>query len=178
MKLFVWLEGARLRKLTIGHETDFNVPFRSWGSGLLQIGSGNQFGCLGSPLIGSGEILIQPRTVEAEIIIGDHNAFNNGVSVVANQRIRIGNQCQIGDLVAIYDSDFHEISPASRNHSAGLTAPVCIGNNVWLGSRVMVLKGVSIGDNSVVGAMSLVTRSLPANVIAAGVPAKIIRKIE
>lgn len=100
-----------------------------------------------------------------------------GVSLAANQSIKLGNQCQIGDLVAINDCDFHEISPASRNRSAGPTAPACIGNNVWLGSREVVLKGVSIGDNSVAGARSLVTRSLPANVIAAGIPAKIIRKI-
>lgn len=55
--------------------------------------------------------------------------------------------------------------------------PVTIGNNVWLGSRVMILKGVSIGDNSVIGASSVVTKPIPANCIAAGNPAKIIRYI-
>ncbi len=56
--------------------------------------------------------------------------------------------------------------------------PVRIGNNVWIGSRVMVLKGASIGDNSVIAAMSVVTSAIPANCVAAGVPAKVIRKIE
>ena len=97
---------------------------------------------------------------------------------MANDCIAIGNKCQIGDLVAIYDSDFHEISPATRNRSTGPSAPVRIGNNVWLGSRVMVLKGVAIGDNSVIAAMSVVTKSVPPNSLAAGIPAKVIRSIE
>lgn len=78
LKLFVWLEGSRLRRLMIGPRTVFNVLMRSWGTGFLQIGSGNEFGCLGSSLHGAGEILIQPRIMESEIIIGDFNAFNNG----------------------------------------------------------------------------------------------------
>jgi maltose O-acetyltransferase len=96
---------------------------------------------------------------------------------VATKSIVIGNGCQIGDLVAIYDTDFHEINPATRNNSTGECAPVHIGNNVWLGSRVIVLKGVTIGDNSVVAAMSVVTKSLPTNCIAAGVPAKVVKAI-
>jgi maltose O-acetyltransferase len=128
--------------------------------------------------MGNGEILLQPRSREAEIRIGDDNWFNNNVTIVANERIMVGDNCQIGDQVAIYDCDFHEISPATRNRSPGPTQPVVIGNNVWLGSRVMVLKGVTIGDNSVIGAMSLVTKSIPENCIAAGNPAKVIRSIE
>lgn len=122
--------------------------------------------------------MVQARSPESEIIIGERNAFSNNVAIVANERITVGNDCQIGDLVAIYDCDFHEINPATRNRSAGPTGPVSIGNNVWLGSRVMVLKGVSIGDNSVVAAMSVVTKSIPANCVVAGIPAKVIRSIE
>lgn len=146
--------------------------------GSLVIGTSNHFGYRTAPLIDSGEILLQPRSLSSEIRIGANNAFSNGVSLVANESIEIGNRCQIGDLVAIYDCDFHEIDPATRNRSAGLTSPVRIGNNVWLGSRVMVLKGVSIGDNSVVAAMSVVTKAIPPHCIAAGNPAKVIRFIE
>jgi maltose O-acetyltransferase len=90
----------------------------------------------------------------------------------------IGVGCQIGDLVTIFDCDFHEVTPSTRNQSPGEIAPVVIGANVWLGSRVIVLKGVKIGDNTVVAAGSVVTKSLPSNVIAAGVPAKVIREID
>ncbi|HEY9175929.1 MAG TPA: DapH/DapD/GlmU-related protein [Verrucomicrobiae bacterium] len=99
------------------------------------------------------------------------------MTLVANERIVIGDGCQIGDQVAIYDCDFHEINPATRNRSCGPTQPVSVGNNVWLGSRVMVLKGVNIGDNSVVAAMSVVTKSIPPNSVAAGVPAKVVRSL-
>ena len=75
------------------------------------------------------------------------------------------------------DADFHEINPDTRNRSVGLVKPVSVGDNVWIGSRVMILKGASIGDNSIIGAMSLVTSSIPANCVAAGVPAKVIRQL-
>jgi len=122
-------------------------------------------------------MFIQPRHRESEIIIGNRNQTSNNIVMVASQRIVIGNDCQIGDQVAIYDCDFHEIAPLTRNQSCGPTMPVTIGDNVWLGSRVMVLKGVTIGDNSVVAAMSVVTKSIPPNYLAAGIPAKVIRSI-
>lgn len=79
--------------------------------------------------------------------------------------------------MVVIDSDFHEIDPDLRKRSTGPSEAVNIGDNVWLGSRSIVLKGVTIGDNSVVDAMSLVNKSIPANCVAAGNPAKVIRKI-
>ena len=156
----------------------FGVPVRSGGQGSLVIGRGNSFGFRAAPRLGTGEIQLQPRSPDAEILRGDGNKTSNNISLVANGRITIGNDCLIGDLVVISDCDFHEISHANRNRSAGLTAPVTIGNNVWLCSRVMVLEGVTIGDNSVVADMSVVTKSIAADSLAAGIPAKVIRSIE
>jgi maltose O-acetyltransferase len=153
------------------------APVRADGEGRVIIGHGNYLGYWLAPKMGSGEILLQARTASAEIRIGHGNAFSNNVSVVANQRVEIADRCQIGDMAAIYDSDFHEIDPATRLRSAGESRPVRIGSNVWLGSRCMVLKGVAIGDNSVIGAMSLVTKSIPPNCLAAGIPARVIRSI-
>ena len=175
---FLWTERRHLRRLELGRNVTFYVSLRGGGSGSIRIGDGNKFGWPAAPRLGAGEIMVQARSPESEIIIGERNAFSNNVAIVANERITVGNDCQIGDLVAIYDCDFHEINPATRNRSAGPTGPVSIGNNVWLGSRVMVLKGVSIGDNSVVAAMSVVTKSIPANCVVAGIPAKVIRSIE
>lgn len=148
------------------------------GQGTIHIGDNTNFGFRLAGRLGRGEILLQARTPEAEIIIGRDNWLNNNTSLCAVQSIRIGNLCRIGDFVAIMDADFHEINPATRDRSVGTVKPVNIGNNVWIGSRVMVLKGASIGDNSVIAAMSVVTTAIPANCVAAGVPAKVIRKIE
>lgn len=76
----------------------------------------------------------------------------------------------------IVDSDFHGIPPDARAEPSP-SQPVHIGNNVWLGSRVMVLKGVTIGDNAVVAAGGVVTKDVPANTLAGGVPAKVLRII-
>ena len=171
---FVHWECRTLIHLECDVTTVFSVPVRCGGQGRLKLGAHNGLGYHGAPRLGSGEMLIQPRTAAAEILVGEGNWFSNNISIVANQRIEIGSGCQIGDFVAIYDCDFHELAPATRNRSHGQTSPVTIGDNVWLGSRVMVLKGVTIGQNSVVGAASVVTRSVPPNTIVAGVPAKVV----
>ena len=121
--------------------------------------------------------MLQTRGSGAQITIGRGNAFSNNTALCAVESIRIGDGCRIGDHVAIYDADFHELDPATRDRSAGVVKPVIIGDNVWLGSRVMVLKGATIGNNAVIGAMSLVTKEVPPNCIAAGIPAKVIRTI-
>jgi maltose O-acetyltransferase len=177
LRRFLWLETASHKQLAVGKHVCFNVPVRGEGKGTLIIGGHNSFGYRPAPRLGTGEILLQTRQTNATITIGEASAFSNNVSLVANEKITIGNSCLIGELVSIYDCDFHEINPATRNHSAGLTKPVVIGNNVWLGSRVIVLKGVTIGENSVIAAASVVTESVPANCIAAGSPAKVIRPI-
>jgi maltose O-acetyltransferase len=178
LRRFLWVEKATHKRLIVGKQVRFNVPVRGEGEGTLIIGDRNMLGFRPAPRLGTGEILLQARNPEAGIVIGEANAFSNNVSIVANQQITIGDRCLIGDLVSIYDCDFHEINPVSRNRSAGLTKPVIIGNNVWLGGRVIVLKGVAIGDNSVIAAASVVTKPIPANSIAAGNPAKVIRLIQ
>ena len=77
----------------------------------------------------------------------------------------------------IYDSDFHDLAPKTRHESSGASKPVFIGDNVWIGSRAIILKGVEIGDNAVVAAMSVVTRSVPSNSLAAGNPARVVREL-
>ena len=177
LQCFLRLEMGRHKSLVVGKHVRFNVPVRAAGQGSLIIRDRNSFGYLPAPRLGSGEILLQARSPDATIVIGEANAFSNNVSIVANKQIIIGDRCAVGDCVTIYDCDFHEINPVTRYHSEGLTKPVIIGNNVWLGSRVMVLKGVSIGDNSVVAAGSIVTKPIPNDCISAGNPAKVIRLI-
>lgn len=172
-----WFEGRNHRRLEMGPGNRFDVPVRSWGQGTLLIGADNMFGYLPAPKMGNGEILLQPRSRDAQIVIGNHNAFSNNVSFISLEKITLGDHCLIGDQVMILDCDHHEIDSKKRHHGTGPVLPVTIGNNVWLGSRVMVLKGVTIGNNTVIAAMSVVTRSIPENCLAAGVPAKVIKQI-
>jgi acetyltransferase-like isoleucine patch superfamily enzyme len=175
---FLSFECSTLKSLSVGCDCSFQVPVRvAGGRGGLHMGEKNCFGFHMATMLGSGALLIQPRERDALIEIGNDNFFSNNITLCANEKISIGHGCQIGDQVAIYDCDFHEISTGTRRQGYGPTSPVVIGNNVWLGSRVIVLKGVTIGDNSVVGAMSIVTKSIPSNCVAAGIPAHIIRHI-
>lgn len=163
--------------LALGNGVVVNVPLRIDGRGAVVIGDSVMLGYAPAFRVGTGEILLQARGQTSSIRIGNNCYFSNNIGIIAVDSISIGDSCQIGDLVMIVDADFHEINPATRNATSGLICPVTIGNNVWLGSRVIILKGTTIGDNSVIAAGSVVTKPIPENVIAAGVPAKVIRHI-
>jgi maltose O-acetyltransferase len=126
---------------------------------------------------GQGAILLQPRTAESVITVGANTQMSNNVTVMAMGKISIGAHCLIGDMTSIIDCDFHEIEPSKRGEGVGPVEPVIIGNNVWIGSRALILRGVAIGDNSVIGAGSVVTKSIPPNSLAVGIPARVVRKI-
>ena len=91
-------------------------------------------------------------------------------------KVRIGDNAQIAPNVALYTAG-HPVHPDSRNTGYEYGIGITIGNNVWLGGNVCVLPGVTIGDNAVIGAGSVVTRDVPANCIAAGNPCRVIRSI-
>lgn len=83
----------------------------------------------------------------------------------------------IGTEFAVHDSDFLELYPERRMDGSHATSSVSIGANVFIGSRVTVLKGVTIGDNSVIANGSVVDKDVPTNVVVGGIPAKVIKKI-
>ncbi len=111
-----------------------------------------------------------------EIIIGNYCLISPGVRISAAQSIRIGDNCMFAANVYISDSDWHGIY--NRIRPFRCTKPVVLDDNVWLGESVIVNKGVSIGKNSVIGAGAVVTKDIPANVIAAGNPARVIKNID
>lgn len=114
----------------------------------------------------------------AQIMIHDRAGLS-GTSVVAEEKIEIGEDAMLGANTNIYDNDFHPVNAEARiAGKKGLSAPVKIGKRCWLASNVTVLKGVTIGNETVVGAMSLVVKDLPANVVAGGVPAHVIHNID
>ena len=119
-------------------------------------------------------------TGPAQLSIG-RNTGLSGVRIGCEKSIKIGNNVWIGANVTIYDTDFHPIQAEARVKQNGITdaphAPVNIGKQCWIGANSTILKGVEIGDKTIVGAMSLLNRSLPENVLAAGVPAKVIKDL-
>lgn len=117
----------------------------------------------------------------AELNIGDDTGISGG-SFCAAKSVTIGKGCLIGANALVTDCDFHAVKPEGRRHNSNPDdigcEPVVIEDNVWLGANVTVLKGVTIGRNTVVAAGSVVTKSLPPNAVAGGSPAKVIRDLE
>lgn len=102
----------------------------------------------------------------------------SGVTLYARNSIKIGNHCIIGGNVKILDNDFHPANPEIRRKTPVDnydSAPIEIGENVFIGVNSLILKGVKIGDNAVVGAGSVVANDVPSNVLVAGNPAKLIK---
>ncbi|MFQ5513594.1 MAG: acyltransferase [Myxococcota bacterium] len=97
----------------------------------------------------------------------------NGAMIHAKREIRIGADARLGFGVRIFDADLHSLDSLTPER----IAPVHIGARVWLGANVLVLRGVSIGDDVVVGAGSVVTNDIPAGVLAVGAPARPLRRL-
>jgi galactoside O-acetyltransferase len=101
---------------------------------------------------------------------------NSNLTLVDDAEIYVGDDCMFAPNVVIATAG-HPILPILRSHNYEYSVPVRIGKNVWIGSGVQVLPGATIGDNSVIGAGSVVTGDIPANVIALGVPCRVFREI-
>lgn len=114
--------------------------------------------------------ILQTGTPHAKIMIGNHVEMS-GTSIVSNHSVTIGNNVLIGANCQIGDRDGHS------NRYKSSPKPIIIENDVWLGMNVIVLKGVTIGEHSIIGANSVVTKDIPANSIAAGNPCSVIRTI-
>lgn len=124
-------------------------------------------------------VVLRTLAPEAKISIGNRVGISGG-SICAARLIEIGDDTLLGANVTVADTDFHSLHPAYRRaaqHPTIGVAEVRIGRRVFIGTNSIVLKGVTIGDNSVIGAGSVVTKSIPHNCIAAGNPCRVIREL-
>ena len=128
--------------------------------------------------IGEGVVIRAPFYCEygTRVSIGARTFVNYDCLMLDVAPITIGNACQLATRVQLLTAT-HPIDPEPRRLGWELAEPVVVGDNVWLGAGVIVCPGVTIGDDTVVGAGAVVTRDLPAGVVAAGVPARVIREI-
>lgn len=110
------------------------------------------------------------------IDLGDYVLISPGTRIISSIGISIGTNTMVASDVYISDSDWHDTY--DRTAEKDKARPISIGENVWIGFRAVVGKGVSIGRNSIVGAQSVVTRDIPANVIAAGNPAVVVKELD
>lgn len=110
------------------------------------------------------------------IRIGDHVLISPGVRISAANSIQIADSCMIASHAYITDSDWHGIY--DRSLPPTTRSKVVLEENVWIGDSAIVCKGVSIGKNAIIGAGAVVTSDIPANVVAAGNPARVVRKLD
>lgn len=109
----------------------------------------------------------------ARISIGDHSFINYGTSISAYKHVEIGRHCLIGHYTLILDRNEHGVE---HRELAPPPVPVMIEDHVWIGSRVIILPGISIGHHSVIGAGSVVTEDVAANCLVVGNPARVVRR--
>lgn len=146
---------------------------------------------MGKPSIDIGEyckissgVGISARTGQSnppKLIIGNNVFIGYSTNFYIGSEIRIGDDCLIAEQCIFRGYSGHPVDPVARK--AGLpednssVGPIVLGNNVWIGSGVKINQGVHIGDNSIIATGSIVTKNIPDNVLAAGIPAKIIRSL-
>jgi len=172
---------ARLKGIELGSKCIFygNTQLRRFPQSKIYIGGNCTFRSDRiSNLVGvNRNCIINTHSKGALIKIGTNCGFS-GTVISSKQKIELGNDVLCGANVLITDFDWHYVNPQKRHQKGSKSIPIIIGNNVWLGINTIVLKGVRIGDNSVIAANSVVVKDVPPNVIAGGNPCKVLKPIE
>ena len=154
-------------------------PLQAIGEGRIIFHENVKIGYFPSLFFLNTYAFLNARKSGVTIEIGKDTWINNNISIISESSgVFIGERCLIGYNVEILDSDFHAISLRDRKSGVKhLSQKVVIGNDVFIGSNVKILKGVTIGDAAVVANSSVVTKVVPAYSIVAGNPARVVRYI-
>lgn len=156
------------------------VKIDSWfiyiGKG-VEISAENGFVHLGKMAYISDRVTLQ-CTKNGVITIGERCFINKNTMVVAHGNITIGKNTLVADSVSIFDHDHATSDPSKELSEQGyIIEPIIVGENVWIGSHVVICRGVHIGDRAVVGACAMVNKDLPSMTLSCGVPAKVVKRI-
>lgn len=147
------------------------------GKGKISFGTNVQNGVIAAHHRYTGYNYLLAMEPDSEIIIGNNVVLANGASIQAASKITIEDNVMIGINCFLVDTDGHDLNPEKRMDGDVKTANITIKRNVVVFYNSVVFKGVTIGENSVIGACSVVTKDIPPNVFAAGNPAKVIRNL-
>lgn len=152
-------------------KTPFSVRVR----GRIKLSGGGEV-VLGEGVSFNGTVVpIELVTYDSgRIEIGQHTFINYGSSIAARVSVKIGSHCHLGHYMFVMDNNQHDVV---RHTELPPSAPVVIEDNVWIGSKVVILPGVRIGSRAVIGAGSIVTKDIPPRCVAAGNPARVIRHL-
>ncbi len=161
---------------------------RVYLSAVNEIGAGVR--TLGRPRVENfGRITIGPRTllrsinvpvelavgVGALLEIGEESRLNYGVSIGAMKHVRIGDRVRIGPYVHIMDTEFHDVYDRDKMPEP---RPIVIEDDVWIGAKASIMPGLTIGRGAIVGTSSVVSGDVPAFTVVAGIPARVVRKLD
>ena len=165
-KLFI----SKSSKLTVKGRLTFsaNSYHGNGRNSVIRMDNGSHMQCEGkfTFMYGADIILFEG----AELSLGDNSFINSDCKIRCHERISIGKDCAISHDFTVMDSDAHELNGVRDK------LPVSIGDHVWIGTRVTILKGVQVGDGAVIAAGSLVISDVPPRSLVGGVPAKVIKK--
>jgi len=173
IKKYQWLSDCK----NVSGKPNLYMPLLLKGKGKIKFGKNFQNGVIASSCFYTNYNYILTIDENSEVIIGDDVVFSNGVSIYTKSKVTINDKVMIGINCFIIDSDGHELSAEGRMSGIPKSAEIIIEKNVAIYYNSIILKGVTIGENSVIGSGSIVTRNIPANVFAAGNPAKVIRSL-
>jgi len=173
--LMCYIKGVR-----IGKKVDFNgfPVIRRYENSKITIGDNCTFNSArNSVRVGLHERCTLVTLLKNSEIVFGNNSGGSGIMVLAAKKIIVGNNVLIGSHTMIIDTDFHHSDPGKRYENENIPArPIIIEDNVFIGTNCMILKGITIGKSSVIGANSVVFTSIPENSIAIGNPCKVIIK--
>jgi maltose O-acetyltransferase len=168
---------VRIYRLKVGGRVQFGRNFRTNGRLVIKGPGRVIFGDDVNAWAHAEKNVLITYTPDSVIVVGSGTRLN-GAGLMAYTRIEIGPRCILGSTL-LFDSDFHPLDPARRHdtHAPVQCAPIVIGENVWLGGQSAVLKGVTLGENSVVAFRAVVAENVPPNVVVAGNPARIVKAL-